>query len=160
MFSEKEFHEALQAYKRETSSRENNDFTSLRKNNTFFSDIKSKEDVKEQVRAFVELISKMDRDSYVNRYVVQVFLLEFCRYLDKDFLFNITDSKLFFELKELIKKFTNEIYESNKKFTQNLSLHSLEHLLEDYGILLKYMELKEKEEEERVESIWSGNKLW
>ena len=157
MFGEREFHEALQAYKRGTSSRDNNDFTSLRKNNTFFNDIKSKEGIEEQIKTFIELTSKMDRDNYANRYVVQIFILDFCRYLDKDFLFNITDSKLFFELKELIKKFTNEIYESNKKFTQNLSLHSLEHLLEDYGILLKYRNL---EKEEAVESIWSGNKLW
>ncbi|RLG56550.1 MAG: hypothetical protein DRN88_04130 [Candidatus Hydrothermarchaeota archaeon] len=159
MFSEDEFYEALQAYKKETSSRDSNDFTYLRKNNAFFNDIKSKEDIEEQIKIFVELISKMDRDNYANRYVIQVFILEFCKYLDKDFLFNITDSKLFFELKELIKKFTNEIYENNKKFMQNLSLHSLEHLLEDYGTLLKYMKLEEREEK-KVESIWPGNKLW
>ncbi|RLG58557.1 MAG: hypothetical protein DRN95_04120, partial [Candidatus Hydrothermarchaeota archaeon] len=88
MFSEDEFYEALQAYKKETSSRDSNDFTYLRKNNAFFNDIKSKEDIEEQIKIFVELISKMDRDNYANRYVIQVFILEFCKYLDKDFLFN------------------------------------------------------------------------
>ncbi|RLF57563.1 MAG: hypothetical protein DRN25_06350 [Thermoplasmata archaeon] len=157
MFGKKEFKEAIEAYKRETSTIENNDFTTLRKTHNFFRDVKDKEKIKEQINLFIELISDMDRDAYANRYVIQTFILEFCKYLDKDFLFNIKDGKLFFELRDKIKKFTSEIYENNKKFTQNLSLHSLEHLLEDYGILLKFSKFEEEEEEPK--GIW-GSELW
>jgi len=157
MFGKKEFKEAIEAYKRETSTIENNDFTTLRKTHNFFRDVKDKEKIKEQINLFIELISDMDRDAYANRYVIQTFILEFCKYLDKDFLFNIKDGKLFFELRDKIKKFTSEIYENNKKFTQNLSLHSLEHLLEDYGILLKFSNFEEEEEEPK--GIW-GSELW
>lgn len=157
MFGKKEFKEAIEAYKRETSTIENNDFTTLRKTHNFFRDVKDKEKIKEQINLFIELISDMDRDAYANRYVIQTFILEFCKYLDKDFLFNIKDGKLFFELRDKIKKFTSEIYENNKKFTQNLSLHSLEHLLEDYGILLKFSKFEEEGEEPK--GIW-GSELW
>jgi hypothetical protein len=119
--------------------------------------------VKEQIRLFIDLISKMDHDVYVNRYVLQTFLLEFCSYLDKDFLFSITNGRTFFQIKERLKKFTGEIYDAHKKFTQSVGLNSLEHLLEDYGTLLKFADLVETEEEKAASSFgdfWSSGKLW
>jgi hypothetical protein len=138
MFGEEEFRQALRAYELETSAQGKDEFTSLRKGNRFFADIATREAVEEQIRLFIKIISGMDRDSYAARYVVQTFLLDFCRYLDKDFLFNLTDHATFAEMKEAIKEFTGEVYETNKRFTQSISLHSLEHLLEDYGTLLKF----------------------
>ncbi|WP_456475650.1 hypothetical protein [Candidatus Pyrohabitans sp.] len=138
MFGEEEFRQALRAYEAETSKQGGDEFTSMRRGNKFFADITSREAVEEQIRLFIGIISGMDRDSYAARYVVQTFLLDFCRYLDKDFLFNLTDHATFSEMKEALRDFTGEIYEANKHFTQNISLHSLEHLLEDYGTLLKF----------------------
>ncbi len=140
MFGEAEFKLALKAYNAETKSRGSDEFTALRRNNTFFTDIKSKEAVKQQAQEFVNLISNLNRDEYSQRFVVEVFLLEFCRYLDKDFLFAITDGKTFFEMRDKLKSFTGKIYESNKKFTQNAGLYTLTHLLEDYGNLLSYLQ--------------------
>jgi hypothetical protein len=163
MFGQEEFEAALKAYERETTLKGNDDFTSLRRDNAFFSDIKTKEAVKEQIRLFIDLISKMDHDVYVNRYVLQTFLLEFCSYLDKDFLFSITNGRTFFQIKERLKKFTGEIYDAHKKFTQSVGLNSLEHLLEDYGTLLKFADLVETEEEKAASSFgdfWSSGKLW
>jgi len=140
MFGDVEFKKATKAYAKEISPRGNDEFTSLRRNTKFFSDISSEETVKEQVQNFVNLISGMDRDNYGHRYVIQTFIVEFCRYLDKDFLFTLTDGKTFFNMKEKLKDFTGKIYESNKKFTQNVGLHSMEHILEDYGNLLQYIQ--------------------
>ncbi len=155
MFGKAEFDKALEAYRRETSPNGSDEFTSLRRSNEFFKDIRSREDVEEQVRLFIEVISSMDRDSYTNRYVVQTFLQDFCKFLDKDFLFFITD-RSFFEIKEKIKKFTGEIYEINKEYTQRVGLHTLDHLLQDYSALIKFV----SDEESQPESIWGGNKLW
>ena len=59
MFGEAEFKEALKAHKRETSARGGSDaFTALRRKNTFFQDIKDKEATDEQVRQFIEIVSK------------------------------------------------------------------------------------------------------
>jgi hypothetical protein len=162
MFGQEEFSAALKAYEKETSIKGNDDFTSLRNNHTFFKEIRDKEAVKKQVNLFIELISNMDHDIYANRYVVQTFLLEFCRYLDKDFLFSIKDRESFFQMKETLKKFTGEIYENHKKFTQNVGLNSLEHLLEDYGSLLKFSDLDEKEDttSSSLGDFLSGGKLW
>jgi hypothetical protein len=167
MFGEEEFKDALLAYEMETSPTGNDEFTHLRKQNTFFEDIRTEESFREQIRLFVQHISGMDRDDYKNRYVLQTFLLEFCRYLDKDFLFTITEGKTFFSLKKRLKEFTGSIYETHKRFTQAIALHSLEHLLEDYGNLLRFLQ---EEEEETLESrageggegtgFWAGNKLW
>ncbi|MBU2560034.1 hypothetical protein KKA03_03975 [archaeon] len=172
MFGEAEFKEALKAYKQETSSRGGGDaFTTLRRKQVFFSDITNKEGIDEQVRLFITLISTMDHDNYANRYVLQTFVLDFCRYLDKDFLFKITDGKTFFSIKDDLKEFTGEIYEANKKFTQSVGLYSFEHLLQDYGALLKYVdkeEIKKVEEirppppesQEGFGSFFEGGKLW
>ena len=179
MFGEEEFRQALRAYEVETSQTGKDEFTSLRKNHKFFADITSREAVEEQIRHFIKIISGMDRDSYAARYVVQTFLLDFCRYLDKDFLFNLTDHATFAEMKDAIKEFTGEIYETHKRFTQSISLHSLEHLLEDYGTLLKFADVgikkrrakrRRKKEakpvyKEEEENIFSGllgeeGKLW
>jgi hypothetical protein len=172
MFGEAEFKEAMKAYKRETSSRGGGDaFTELRRKQAFFSDIKDKEGIDEQVRLFISIVSNMDHDNYTNRYVLQTFLLDFCRFLDKDFLFNITNGKTFFGIKDELKEFTGEIYETNKKFTQSVGLHSLEHLIQDYGSLLRHVDKEEiKREEEKEElpaetasgfgSFFEGGKLW
>ncbi|MFQ5815253.1 MAG: hypothetical protein ACE5G7_02025 [Candidatus Hydrothermarchaeaceae archaeon] len=157
MFGDEEFEKAIKAYEKEISVRGNDEFTSLRGTGKFFSDITNAEGVKEQVSKFVDLVSKMDRDDYGHRYVLQTFLLEFCRYLDKDFLFTLTDGKVFFEMKEKLKDFTGKIYESNKKFTQNVGLHSMEHMLEDYGTLLRYLEDRGQEKgEESYENVFGS----
>ncbi len=149
MFGEAEFRQALSAYARETSKRGGDEFTALRRSQKFFLDIKSKEKVEEQIRLFADMVSKMDRDEYSHRYVLQSFLMEFCKYLDKDFLFSITDGKSFFRLRERLKEFTGEIYDTHKKFTQAIALNSIEHLLEDYGTLLKFVNLDEVEYSDR-----------
>jgi hypothetical protein len=166
MFGEEELKEALKAYKMETSPTGKDEFTSLRKNNSFFKDVRSREDIESQIKSFVGVVSNMDRDRYSNRYVFQTFLLDFCRYLDKDFLFSITDGKTFFQLKDRLKELTGEIYETNKKFTQNVGLNSMEHLLEDYGTLLKFARFDIPEPEEGTGggtgfgSLFEGDKLW
>jgi len=167
MFGEEEFKDALLAYEMETSPTGNDEFTHLRRKSTFFEDITNQEGFLEQTQLFVQLVSGMDRDDYKNRYVLQTFLLEFCRYLDKDFLFTITEGKTFFTLKKQMKEFTGSFYEAHKRFTQAIALHSLEHLLEDYGNLLHFLQ---GEEEETIESVaeeegegtgfWAGNKMW
>jgi hypothetical protein len=139
MFGEEEFAKALKAYEKEISTRGSDEFTSLRRNAKFFSDVTDADTVREQISKFVNLVSNMNRDDYGHRYVLQTFILEFCRYLDKDFLFKLTDGKVFFEMKEKLKDFTGKIYDSNKKFMQNVGLYSMEHLLEDYGTLLRYL---------------------
>lgn len=171
MFGEAEFDKALKAYREETSVEGNDAFTALRRKHAFFSDVRDKDAIDEQARLFIGLVSKMDHDSYTNRYVLQTFLLDLCRYLDKDFLFNITDGKTFFSIKDELKEFTGDIYEANKKFTQNVGLHSLEHLLQDYGALLKHVDREavkqaEKKEETQAEpasgfgNFFEGGKLW
>lgn len=171
MFGEAEFKEALKAYKRETSSKGSDAFTELRRKHAFFTDIKDKEGIDEQVRLFISHISTMDHDNYANKYVLQTFLMDFCRYLDKDFLFNITNGKTFFGIKDELKEFTGEIYEHNKRFTQSVGLYGLEHLLQDYGSLLKYLDKEEIKREEETEelssepstgfgSFFEGGKLW
>lgn len=171
MFGEAEFRQVLGAYSRETSKRGGNEFTALRKSHRFFLDIKSKESAEQQIRSFAEIISKMDRDDYAHRYVLQSFLMEFCKYLDKDFLFSITEGRAFFKLRERLKEFTGEVYDTHKKFTQAIALNSIEHLLEDYGTLLKFVSLDEVqygsgERSEKAESTGSENpsnmfgKLW
>ncbi len=154
MFGKAEFEKALEAYRLETSPNGRDEFTSMRKGNEFFKDIRSREDVDRQVELFIEVISSMDRDSYTSRYVVQTFIQDFCKFLDKDFLFFITD-RSFFEIKERIKKFTGEIYDINKEHTQRVSLYTLEHLLQDFSALIKFVS-----DEEQPEGIWGGNKLW
>lgn len=157
MFGEEEFDRALKAYEKEITVRGSDDFTSLRRTGRVFADITTADAVKEQVVKFVNIASKMDRDDYGHRYVLQTFVLEFCRYLDKDFLFKLTDGKVFFEMKDKLKDFTGKMYESNKKFTQNVALYSMEHLLEDYGNLLRYLEgQKEKKSEESPESVFGS----
>lgn len=156
MFGEEEFKQALKAYEKETTVQGSEDFTSLRKNNTFFVDITSNDALKEQVLRFIHLSSKMNRDEYGHRYVLQTFLLEFCKYLDKDFLFTITEGKTFFETKEKLKEFTGKIYESHKKFTQSVGLYSLEHLLEDYGTLLRYIEQQVETRKEELGSAFGS----
>ncbi len=138
MFGEEEFRQALSAYEAETSSRSSGEFTALRRGYRFFRDIRTREDVKEQLVSFIGIISGMDRDRHACRYVVQTFLMDFCGYLTKDFLFALTDHGEFTEMKEWVRRFTGEVYEIHKRFTQSVSLHSLEHLLEDYGTLLKF----------------------
>lgn len=165
MFGKAEFEKAFEAYKLEISPNGRDEFTSLRRSNEFFKDIRSKENVDEQVKLFIELISTMDRDNYANRYVVQTFIQDFCKFLDKDFLFYITD-RSFFDIKDKIKKFTGEIYEINKTFTQRVGLNSLDHLLQDYSALLKFTSsdypssYRREETSGTEESIWGGNKLW
>lgn len=172
MFTESEFKQALNAYKEEQTRKGSNSFNSLRKSHKFFNDIGSKEDISNQIESFTSIISEMDRDAFANRYVVQSFILEFCRYIDKDFLFHIKSAREFQKLKTSMKEFTGVIYITNKKFTQSVGLNSLEHLLEDYGILLEHLELDDDKEEsyessETTESesdnkggFWGGNKLW
>ena len=173
MFGEAEFKEAMRAHKSETSPRAGGDaFTSLRRKNVFFMDLKDKEGIDEQARLFIGIVSNMDRDNYTKRYVLQTFLLDFCRFLDKDFLFNITDGKTFFSIKDDLKEFTGEIYEANSKFTQNVGLHSLEHLIQDYGALLKYVDKEEIKREDEIQpppsseptggfgNFFEGGKLW
>ncbi len=174
MFTDKEFKQSLQAYKDEQIKKGSNAFNSLRRKHKFFSDVGSKEDISSQIESFSDIISNMDRDVFASRYVVQSFILEFCRYLDKDFLFNIKSAREFNKLKTGLKDFTGEIYSTNKKFTQNVGLNSLEHLLEDYGILLEHLDLDEVYESVSDESssgdsgddddssggLWMGNKLW
>lgn len=164
MFGKAEFDKALEAYKKETSPGGKDEFTALRKSNIFFKDIRTKESVDEQVKLFINLISSIDRDSYVNRYVVQTFIQDFCKFLDKDFLFFITDSS-FFDIKEQIKEFTGEIYEITKNYTQRVDLNSLDHLLQEYSALLRfaspnYSRRQKKESSREGESLWGGNKLW
>lgn len=163
MFGKTEFDKALGAYKKETSPGGKDEFTALRKNNAFFKDLRTRESVEEQVKLFIDIISNMDRDNYVNRYVVQTFIQDFCRFLDKDFLFYITDGS-FFDVKERIKGFTGEIYEINKNYTQMVGLNSLDHLLQDYSALLRYSSDYRRKKEESAwdsgESVWGGNKLW
>ncbi|NOZ76924.1 MAG: hypothetical protein GXO65_04460 [Euryarchaeota archaeon] len=159
MFGQEEFREALIAYSRETSEKGNTDFTELKKKKKYFKDVKDLDGVEEQVNTFIELISEMDRDEYANRYVIQTFLLEFCRYLDKDFLFNLKDPKTFYDLKDRLKEFTGDIYESHKRFTQSIGLNSLEHLLEDYGTLLKFGKRDYEQEEDTGETSIFG-RLW
>ncbi|GBE54773.1 MAG TPA: hypothetical protein ENH28_08345 [Euryarchaeota archaeon] len=184
MFTFEEFKAALGAYEKETTSSSSDAFTTLRQTRNFFSDVKSREELENQMREFISIMSLMDRDSYASRYVVQIFLLDFCRYLDKDFLFYITDHKIFLELRAAIKNFTGEVYETYNRFTQNISLHSLEHLLEDYALLLKFsgegfirreesvneeeeesknkadIKSESKAEEQNFSSLWDEGKLW
>ena len=152
MFGEKEFKEALSAYSREKTGK-GDQFYSLLKRNTYFEDIKSEDDLKSQIASFMDLISNMNRDDYSNRYVVISFITELCRYLDKDFLFNIKDRGSFFFLKEKMKEFTGKIYELNKNFVQSVGSYSLEHLLEDYSVLIEYANLEGAEQE-------GGGALW
>ncbi|MDP6612781.1 MAG: hypothetical protein QF673_02030 [Candidatus Hydrothermarchaeota archaeon] len=166
MFDKAEFDKALEAYKRETRREGKDEFTALRKSNAFFNDIRTQENLDEQIKLFINIISSFDRDNYVNRYVVQTFIHDFCKFLDKDFLFFITNSS-FFHIKEKIKEFTGEIYEITKNYTQRVSLNSLDHLLQDYSTLLKftssdYSQRRQTEESVRKggESLWGGNKLW
>lgn len=140
MFAKEAFNETLIAYNREISKRESDDFTKLKRSHKYFSDITDYETVGEQVDSFVSLISEMDRDEYANRYVILTFIQEFCKYLDKDFLFKLKDPKTFFSMKDRLKEFTGNIYETNKRFTQNVGLFNMEHLLEDYGTLLTFGE--------------------
>jgi len=169
MFTDKEFKQASQAYKDEQMKKGSNTFNSLRRSHRFFSDIVSNEDIIKQIESFSELISTMDRDVFANRYVVQSFLIEFCRYLDKDFLFNIKSAREFQTIKTQLKEFTGVVYSTNNKFTQNVGLNGLEHLLEDYGILLEYLEPTEKavstlndnnDSDDENGALWMGNKLW
>ncbi len=169
MFTDEEFKQALQAYKDEQVKKGSNAFNSLRRSHRFFSDVVSNEDIMKQIESFTEVISTMDRDVFANRYVVQSFLIEFCRYLDKDFLFNIKSAREFQTIKTQLKEFTGEVYSTNKKFTQNVGLNGLEHLLEDYGILLKYLEPAEEAtsalsddsgSDDEGGALWMGNKLW
>ncbi len=183
MFTFEEFKAVLGAYEKETTSNSSDAFTTLRQTRNFFSDVKSREELENQMREFISIMSLMDRDSYASRYVVQIFLLDFCRYLDKDFLFYITEHKTFLELRAAIKSFTGEVYETYNRFTQNISLHSLEHLLEDYALLLKFSgegfirreesvneeeesknkadnKSESKAEEQNFSSLWDEGKLW
>lgn len=159
MFAGKEFDDALKAYMSEKEGRSSNTFTNLRKKNSFFNDVKSKEDLNKQIESFINLISEMDRESFAHRYVLLSFILDFCIYLEKDFLFNIKNKKDFIEMKEKIGGFIEKIAQANKNFSQNAKLHTMEHLLEYYGILLDAMEERTTEGEEGM-GLWSGNKLW
>ncbi len=158
MFTGNEFDAALKAYASEKNGRSSNAFTNIRKKNDFFSDVASNEDVSLQVENFINLISDMDRESFENRYVILSFILDFCKYLERDFLFNIKRKKDFVEMKEKVNSFIEKILEANKAFSQNAKLHTIEHLLEYYGILLDALEEPEPEEEDQ--GIWSGNNLW
>lgn len=166
MFTFEEFKVALEAFEKETSRPKSDSFTELKREQDFFSDVRSREEMEKQINEFINIISSMDRDRYASRYVVQTFLLEFYRFLDKDFLFYITDHSTFLKLRQAIKEFTGGVYESHKKFTQNISLHSLEHLLEDYALLLKFSDRgfessrENKEEGEGFSSFWKGGNLW
>ena len=159
MFSAEEFDEALKAYGSEKDGRSSNAFTNLRKKNNFFSGVGSKEEVNTQIEQFIELISEMDREGFTNRYVILSFILDFCKYLERDFLFNIRNKKDFMEMKEKVAGFIEKVLEANKTFSQNAKLHTIEHLLEYYGILLDALEDSPQEESDE-EGIWSGNNLW
>lgn len=158
MFTGKEFDEALKAYTSEKDGRASNAYTNLRKNNEFFSDVVSKEEVNRQIEGFINLVSEMDRENFANRYVILCFILDFCKYLEKDFLFNIKSRKEFVEMKEKVWDFIEKILEVNRKFSQNARLHTIEHLLEYYGVLLEALEESPPEDEDM--GIWAGNKLW
>jgi hypothetical protein len=158
MFAGKEFNEALKAHKSEKEGRATNTYTNLRKDNEFFNDVVSSEDVNGQIETFINLISEMDRESLANRYVILCFILDFCRYLEKDFLFNLKNKREFLEMKEKVANFIEKVLEANKSFSQNAKLHTIEHLLEYYGILLEALEEPQQEDEDV--GIWSGNKLW
>jgi hypothetical protein len=157
MFTGKEFDAALKGYASEKEGRSSNAFTNLRKKNDFFNDVSSKSEVNTQVESFINLISEMDRDNFGNRYVILSFILDFCKYLERDFLFNIKNKKDFVEMKERVGLFIEQILETNKKFSQNAKLHTIEHLLDYYGILLEALE---EPQEESASGIWSGNNLW
>lgn len=174
MLTYKEFEEALRAYKQETELEGGEEFTKLRRGAKFFRDIVSRDDVKKQIEEFVNIISEMDRESYMCRYVVQTLLMDFCKYLEKDFLFKIKDHSTFLELREKTGKFVSEIYSCHERFAKKIALHTTEHLLEDYALLLKYIEVfsgEEKEEKEETQSqpltqenqsysFWNSDKLW
>lgn len=159
MFGGNEFDEALKAYGSEKDGRSSNAFTNLRKKNDFFADVGSREEVNRQIESFINLISEMDRESFANRYVVACFILDFCKYLERDFLFNIKNKRDFVEMKDRVSGFIEKILAANKTFSQNAKLHTIEHLLEYYGILLEALEEPTPSEEEDM-GIWSGNKLW
>ena len=158
MFAEKEFDEALKAYSLEKGGRTSNAYTNLRKNNKFFFNVASKEDMNKQIESFISLISEMDRESFSNRYVILCFILDFCRYLEKDFLFNIKNRREFTEMKDRVGTFIEKVLEANKNFSQNAKLHTIEHLLEYYGILLDAIE--DTPEDSSDQGIWTGNNLW
>lgn len=142
MFTFEDFQKAIRAYNSETRPSGTDEFSRLRKEGQFFSDIKSREDVENQVKIFAGIISEMQRDSFAPRYVVQSFLMDFCKYLEMDFLFNLTDHRTFLTMKKTMKGFTEEIQENDRKFRENIGSNSLDHLLEDYGILLKHSTIK------------------
>jgi hypothetical protein len=158
MFTGNEFNEALKAYASEKNARSSNAFTNIRKKNDFFSDVASNGDVNLQAENFINLISEMDRENFENRYVILSFILDFCKYLERDFLFNIKSRKDFVEMKEKVGGFIEKILDANKTFSQNAKLHTIEHLLEYYGILLDALEDPGPEEEDQ--GLWSGNNLW
>jgi hypothetical protein len=160
MFTGKEFDAALKAYANEKEGSSSNAFTNLRKKNDFFSDVASKEDLNTQTENFINLISEMDRENFSNRYVILSFMLDFCKYLERDFLFNIKNKRDFIEMKEKVGGFIEKILETNKNFSQNAKLHTIEHLLEYYGILLDAKEDSTIAQEGEDMGIWSGNKLW
>ncbi|RMF91164.1 MAG: hypothetical protein D6733_01945 [Methanobacteriota archaeon] len=159
MFTGKEFDLALKAYRDEKEGRAANSYTNLRRNNDFFADVVSKEDLNRQIEEFINLISEMDRESFANRYVILSFILDFCKYLERDFLFNIKSKREFSQLKETVGSFIEKILEANRTFSQNARLHTIEHLLEYYGILLDALEGTPQSEEEGL-GLWSGNNLW
>tara|TARA_B100001964_G_C14233612_1_gene601309 strand:- start:1127 stop:1627 length:501 start_codon:yes stop_codon:yes gene_type:complete len=166
MFTMDEFKKALDAYKLETSPKGKEEFTEIRKNPIFFNDIRTSDAVNKQVKHFIDIISNMNRDNYINRYVLQTFIQDFCKFLDKDFLFFITDSS-FFDIKKKIKEFTGAIYEINKNYTQIVGLFTLDHLLQDYSVLLKFTSSEQyttlQDDDATIEAedgLWGGNKLW
>ncbi len=173
MFTYQDFEEALKAYEQEIELGGGEEFTQMRKEADFFKDITSKEDVKKQIEEFINIISEMNRESYACRYVVQTLLLDFCKYLEKDFLFKIKDHSTFLELREKTGKFIADIRACYERFTKNIALHTTEHLLEDYALLLRYAEefsvegKEEKEEssqpltdEQGASFFWDNTKLW
>ena len=157
MFAGKEFDETLKAYNNEKDGRAGGTFTTLRKKNAYFDDVASKDDVNAQIESFITLISDMERENLANRFVILSFILDFCKYLERDFLFNIKNKRDFVEMKEKVAGFIEKILEANKTFSQNAKLHSIEHLLEYYGILLDALDNSEPEDETEV---WAGNNLW
>ncbi len=159
MFGGNEFDEALKAYASEKDGRTSNAFTNLRKKNAFFADVGSRDEVNNQIESFINLISDMDREGFANRYVVACFILDFCKYLERDFLFNIKNKRDFVEMKDRVSGFIEKILAANKTFSQNAKLHTIEHLLEYYGILLDALEEPTESEGEDM-GLWSGNKLW
>jgi hypothetical protein len=159
MYTGKEFDEALKAYASEKEGVSNNAFTNLRKKNAYYGDVRSKDDVNTQIENFISLISEMDREKFANRYVILSFILDFCKYLEKDFLFNLKSKKDFVEMKAKIEVFIEKLLEINKDFSKSAKLHTIEHLLEYYGILLDALEEQQQIEDEDM-GLWSGNKLW